>query len=354
MSSPEVATIVNDFKQAQTTHDFSHVVFEVGQLQRQDGMGWQKDAADINRGIAHLGFHDFQIVGTDDKGRLLTTSTDGKQFQARDPIHLDVQDHSANQAKTEQWGKRQFSVNADGSSHYQVQKGDTYWSVVKDALQARDPSHPPANTEIADTLRQLAQQQGRPLSQLNKLHPGDSIDIPMPKPAGDGTYKVQAPGTVSDADRSNPLNPPGTDGRFNKDATTTTSTMDHETRMTTTTSKGELDDSVVNGLTFGLAGHGTQFENTDVKDGNGYLINRDTKYGQPTDLLFTDENGATRQFNGVGEVSTRFNNYSGQYETTITGAGGKTYRVTSDKSGKTIGMTPKPDEYAPPAPAYPS
>lgn len=353
MSRPEVDAVVNDFKQAQGTHDYSHAVFDLGQLQRKDGMGWQKDATDINNALKQMGIHDFQVVGTDDKGRLLTTSADGKKFEARDPIHLNVQESTANDAKTEHWGSRDFKVNADGSAHYEAKQGDRYWSVVKDALSARN-GHEPTNTEVANTLRDLAKSQGRQVKDLNTLHPGDSIDIPMPKPGGDGTYPVQAPGTIADKNATNPLNPLGTNGRFNADATTTTTEMDRETGMSTKTSKGELDDSVLNGLTFGLAGHGTKFENTDVTNRNGQLINRDTKYDAATSMMFTDEHGALRQFDNVGEVQSRFNNNSGQYETTITSKDGRSvYQVTSDKNGKTLTMSPKPDEYVPPTAMMP-
>ncbi|HEY9774305.1 MAG TPA: hypothetical protein V6C81_10940 [Planktothrix sp.] len=349
----DVDRVVKDFQDGKANGDYSHAIFEMHQLQQKDGFSWNKDAAKINQNLHKLGFNDFNIVGTDSTGHLLTTSQDGKQMQVRDPIHAEVESKKDNTSTTEKWGNkndRQFTLNADGSSHFEAQKGDRYWDVVKAALK-QQTGKDPSNTDIMNTLDKMAKAQGKPLKSFNIIHPGDKIDIPMPTPGGDGTYKVQAPGTEhSDNDRDNVLNPPGSKaGDVNQERSSETSSMDRETGRTTRHTSGELNDNI---LPEWAGGHGTKFDTTESNDRNGNLISRDMKYPDGNGSMFvTDKDGNTHNLDNVSEVQTKFNNYSGNYESTVTTKDGQKYTVQNDKNGNVTTVSDNAPTYTFPVPA---
>ncbi|MGH9551814.1 MAG: hypothetical protein ACRD3W_20685, partial [Terriglobales bacterium] len=204
------------------------------------------------------------------------------------------------------------------------------------------------NTEIANTLVDLAKSQGRNVKDLNNLKPGEEINIPMPTPKGDGTYQRQPTAPTDTSDKTNPLNLPGADtSTQNPDRTTTVTQRDPEGGFLTSKSTGELND---NALPTWLGGHGTKFDSSELKDQNGHLLNRTINYqGDGRQMTVTDENGTQRVIDGVSSVQTKFNDYSGRYETHITTKGGQSYDVLSKNDGQTMALNPKPPEFEIPA-----
>jgi YD repeat-containing protein len=76
---------------------------------------------------------------------------------------------------TERWGSREYTVLSDGTAEYTVQRGDTVWSIAREALEHRHPDHDPTGREILQEVRRIARDSG--LEDPNVLHPGDRIVI---------------------------------------------------------------------------------------------------------------------------------------------------------------------------------
>ncbi|HEY9713287.1 MAG TPA: hypothetical protein V6C72_07445, partial [Chroococcales cyanobacterium] len=315
MTGPSADTqhVIDDLKHLtpnSSQSDYSHVVAEIGALQRKDGPSlWARDSQQINNSVnmKQLGFNEnFNIVGVDNKGQLITRSEDGHSLQTRDPIHLQVSSTNNDGAVCKKWGNREFSVNPDGSADYTVKKGDNYYGVVKDALSA-SLGHAPTATEIMNSLNQM--KEGYGLKDMNKIHPGDTIHIPMPKPDGDGTFQQVAP-TLKPTDSNNT----GALAEPHIGQTDSTSQATDQAGNVTKSTSGELNDNLMPHF---LGGHGTKFNTSETTDSHGHLVGRTTTYGNDgTSLYIDDGQGGTREIDNVTKVQTTYNRFNGTYEST--------------------------------------
>ncbi|MBZ0185826.1 MAG: LysM peptidoglycan-binding domain-containing protein, partial [Candidatus Obscuribacterales bacterium] len=73
---------------------------------------------------------------------------------------------------------REFTVSEDGSLNYEVQKGDTLWSISKDVLKAK-LNREPNSGEIFAQITEIASASG--ITNPNKIYPMDKIKVPQAK-----------------------------------------------------------------------------------------------------------------------------------------------------------------------------
>jgi hypothetical protein len=348
-----VDNIVQNFKKLDQSSDFSGVASQLIDLQKHARDSWKQNIDEINQRVdmKALGFpDDFKILGVNEKGRLVTTSEDGRKLQERDLSHMQVKTERANTTSVEKRGNRDFYANGDGSGSYVTKHGDTLWSIAKDTLKAQS-GQAPSNTEIANAVKAIARENN--IQDPNKIGVGQEIRVPTAAPRAEYPKAIepQLPPTAQILQprryeqSTNPLTVPGLgpevavrergfrerggmpdreEGVRDREVVS----RDRSEGRTTTKYQGSLNDGWV-------GFRDTKFEAERTVGQNGQIINENVKYSNAgANLKFDDGRGGKIQIDNTKEVNTRFNSESGKYESTVTDLNGSQYRFTTGQSGR--------------------
>ncbi len=367
-----VDNIVQNFKKLDQSSDFSGVASQLIDLQKHARGSWQQNVDEINKAVdmKALGFpEDFKILGVNEKGRLMTTSEDGKKLQERDLAHMEVKAERANTMSVEKRGNRDFYANADGSGSYVTKQGDTLWSIARETLKAQN-GQAPSGSEIANAVKTIARENN--IQDPSKIGVGREIRVPSSATRAEFPRAMQPQVKPSDGalqprpleQSSNPLTVPGLgaevalqprgfrtrggaadreEGVRDREVVS----RDRSEGRTTTKYQGALSDGFFKD---------TKFEAERTVGQNGQIVKENIRYSNTgASLKLDDGRGGKVQIDNAKEIDTRFNSESGKYESTVTDLDGSQYRFTTGRSGRvedfqTIRKNPK---YVPaPPPAY--
>ncbi len=346
-----VDNIVQNFKKLDQSSDFSGVASQLIDLQKHARGSWQQNIDEINKAVdmKALGFpDDFKILGVNEKGRLMTTSEDGRKLQERDLTHMEVKSERSNSMTVEKRGNRDFYANTDGSGSYVTKPGDTLWSIARETLKAQS-GQVPSGAEIANAVKTIARENN--IQDANKLGVGQEIKVSSsaPRPEYPKALEPQLkPGDGALQPRrfeqsSNPLTVPGLgaevavqqrgfrerggvrdreEGVRDREVVS----RDRSEGRTTTRYQGALSDGFFKD---------TKFEAERTVGQNGQIVKENIKYSNTgASLKLDDGRGGKVQIDNAKEVDTRFNSESGKYESTVTDLDGSQYRFTTGRSGR--------------------
>lgn len=334
-----VDNVVQKFDKLDQSSDFSGVASALIDLQKHSRESWKQNIDEINKRVdmRSLGFpEDFQILGVNEKGRLLTSSQDGKRLQERDITHMQVQSEKPDYMNVEKRGNRDFFANSDNSGSYVTKKGDTLWSIAKETLKAQT-GEMPNSKDIENAVRTIARENG--IKDPSRIGVGQEIRVPA-APHRAEFPKAQAPELeASDAalqpkrgDRTvHPLTLPGLGAENGKDEQGVSKrevvSRERSEGHTTTVYKGALSDAWSDS-------NKTQFNAERTVGQNGQIVKESVTYSKGQSFNFDDGKGGRMRLDGITNVDTKFNSESGKYETQLTDRYGSTYRVTTEQSGK--------------------
>src|SRR5690242_12311584 len=110
---------------------------EIREAQRDNPNFWRQYGQQVNDAVnfQELGFNtDFQIVGLNSRGQLLTSDNGGTVQQRRSADRLAVVGQNTAPAEGELWGNngRRFQTDAEGRSTFTIRPGDLLDHVARD------------------------------------------------------------------------------------------------------------------------------------------------------------------------------------------------------------------------------
>lgn len=347
-----VDNVVQKFDKLDQSSDFSGVASALIDLQKHSRETWKQNIDEINKRVdmRALGFpEDFQILGVNDKGKLLTTSQDGKRLQERDITHMQVQSEKPNYMTVEKRGNRDFFANSDNSGSYVTKKGDTLWSIAKDTLKAQTGEMPSVK-DIENAVRSIARENG--INDPSKIGVGQEIRVPA-APHRAEFPKAQAPELEASnsalqpkrGDKTlHPLTVPGLGAETGKDeqgvAKREIVSRERSEGHTTTVYKGALSDAWSDS-------NKTQFDAERTVGQNGQIVKESVTYSKGQSFNFDDGKGGRVRLDDITRIDTKFNSEQAKYETQLFDKYGSAYRITTDQAGKvenlqTINKVPGP------------
>ncbi len=263
---------------------------------------------------------------------------------------------------------RNFQIQNDGSVTYKLTSKDQIGlnHVVKDYMTARD-GRTPTPDQIRKMVDQIGKDPANGIKDVNNIRAGQTLRFPGPEqaprvpdmrmpmhPPMDWRHPmppdrplVPPPGyergqwlqRPPEKAPQNPLvSPPGTEERPDgKNPDTVqwrkqTDSIDNRDGTRTTTYRGSLDD----GSSFMFGTGRTRFSATDRKDSDGRLVERRVQYeNDSVKMQVTDDKGQTQDV-WARNVIVKYNQRTGDYDTTVTDSSGRSYQMRTGPDGKPI------------------
>jgi len=183
----QTAKIVSEIADKAKNHDqdFSGIATEIYNLHRHNPGIFKDEMQRVNNAFHDYakqnGLQQMDIVGSNGTD-LITRSADGKQVQHRDGTNIGRYTEEANDGKA---AAHHAQVRPDGSAKYDIQPGDSGWTIAQQRLKDAGVIDDQTDKKTAQNLiGNYVREAG--LEHKNLL-PGHSIDLPPVQKGGTGT-----------------------------------------------------------------------------------------------------------------------------------------------------------------------
>jgi len=376
MSEQRADAIVQRFQEARQSRDFSAAVAEIGAAQRENPNFWRQQGQRVNDAVnfRDLGFNsDFEIVGLNNRGQLVTTDNGGTTQQRRSANRLNVVGQDAAPASGDIWGNngRRFQTDSEGRQTFTVRRGDYLDRVARDVLAhntGRTPSEQdvvrarqaiatenrlanPNNIPLGTTLRipeNLINRNGtpgQPGAEVPPAPPPPPGEAPRPgdprptAPRPEATRGIRAEDARHPAENGvyNPLSPPGIGAERPWFAAWSTYREGEATGRTDERIAGRTVSRYQRDIGSGL----TATVREEVNPTSNILDRRTVDYnGAGAEFYVRNASGGHELLRNVRQVDVYRDSTSGQYTTTYTMADGRRMRTHVSADGRPYTFAP--------------
>ncbi|MBA3856419.1 MAG: hypothetical protein C0507_05860 [Cyanobacteria bacterium PR.3.49] len=380
MSEQQAEAIVARFQEAGQSRNFSAAVAEITAAQRQNPNFWREHGERVNAAVDFnaLGFNtDFQVLGVNNRGQLITSDDGGATQQRRAGTRLGVVGQDTAPATGELWGNngRRFQTDAEGRQTFTVRRGDYLDRIARDvasnnlgrtpteqdvvrarqAIAAENRITNPNNIPIGTTLRIPEALATRANNPATPPRPGAEVPPPAPpappRPGDVRPAEPARPGQPTPADRRglsvdqtripaegaiyNPLSPPGTgaDAGFFRHPDTYT---EHSPTGSTVRREGgrEITEYRRQIGMWPVSNVDTRVRE-EVNPQTGILQRRTVNYeGDGATFAVRNASGGYESLRNVTQADVYRDPASGQYTTTYTLRDGTQYRSHVTAEGR--------------------
>lgn len=344
------------------TAGYANAVTEIREAQRDNPNFWRQYGQQINDQVnfRDLGFNqDFQIVGLNNRGQLVTTDENNPaQQQLRGANRLEVVGRSTTPAEGELWGNngRRFQTDAEGRSTFTIRQGDYLDRVAADVV-AHNQGHTPSQQEILRARQEIARENN--IRDVNNIPVGTTLRIPeslrnpnaggqdapppMPRdgqpgpqlPAGQRGLRPENSRPAAEGGVYNPIAPPGVsaDAGFFRHPSTYAERehLNEQTRPGPNNRDIRTYDTIV-----GVPPVGRNVSvSEETNRATGVMERRSVNYPQG-DVSFSirNEAGSYVQLDNVRSVVTTRDQATGQYTSVYTLANGQRWNAVTFPDGR--------------------
>ena len=159
---------------------YTQAFSEIRDAQRDNPNFWRQYGQQINDAVdfRQLGFNtDFQIMGLNNRGQLITSDNDGASQQMRSARRLDVVGQGQTRGEGELWGNngRRFQQNENGQYTFTIRNGDYVDRVARDIV-AHNTGRTPSEADVV-RAREAIQRENN-IQNIHNVPNGTTLRIP--------------------------------------------------------------------------------------------------------------------------------------------------------------------------------
>lgn len=212
MSEQQADRIIARFNEGQQSRNFSAAVAEITAAQRANPNFWREQGERVNAGVdfSALGFNtDFQVLGVNNRGQLVTSDDGGTTQQRRAGTRLGVVGQDTAPSTGDLWGNngRRFQSDSEGRQTFTIRQGDYLDRVARDVL-SHNTGRTPTDQDVVRARQAIATENR--LTNPNNIPIGTTLRIPESLVNRNGAPGV--PGRAGDVPPPPPP-PPGETAR---------------------------------------------------------------------------------------------------------------------------------------------